>query len=182
MKTNKYQQKLQYNKHADSKELPQLYPRQDVAVLDKATKTWKQATVVSKCPEPRSYIVQTNSGRVRRTRAHLRERAIENEADHDYQPETNQAGEMTPSRAQVQHANTETSKVDQQQEQVISTQDSHSSPAKNGQTTSWAGRIIRNTALHRVNQVFTYKEQLQEGRIIPRKRSTGCLVVYPDSL
>jgi len=141
METKKYQQKLQYNKHADSKELPPLYPGQDVSVLDKPTKTWKQATVVDKCPEPRSYIVETNNGTVRRTRAHLRERA--NEAEHNYQPVSNPAGETTPSRTQTQPANTDITQGDQhqqKQEPVVLTQDNHGSP---GQTTSRSGRAIK---------------------------------------
>jgi hypothetical protein len=136
MEARKHLQKLQYNRHADCKELAPLFPGQDVTVLNKATNTWKQATVASKCPEPRSYMVETKAGsRVRRTRAHLRECTTEKDGDQEYQLETNQAGEMTPS--------TNNNDVDRQEEQVTSAPDCQGSPAKSSQVTSRSGRVIR---------------------------------------
>lgn len=55
------------------RELPPLRPGQHVTVMNKDRGTWHPATVVRKCVEPRSYIVQTpNGNQVRRCRSHLR--------------------------------------------------------------------------------------------------------------
>ena len=61
MQNKKHQQMLQFNKTAAPNDLPPLYPGQDVRVFDKTSKTWSPATVITRCPEPRSYTVQTNS-------------------------------------------------------------------------------------------------------------------------
>ena len=71
MQNKKHQQMLQHNKTAAPNDLPPLYPGQDVRVFDKTSKTWSPATVITRCPEPRSYTVQTNNGTtVRRNRVH----------------------------------------------------------------------------------------------------------------
>ena len=64
----------QSSRHTD---LPPLYTGQRVRILDKTTKTWCPGTVVEKCQEPRSYIVETPNGtRVRRNRSHLRDMTV----------------------------------------------------------------------------------------------------------
>ena len=58
-------------------DLPPLYTGQRVRILDKTTKTWCPGTVVEKCQEARSYIVETLNGtRVRRNRSHLRDMTV----------------------------------------------------------------------------------------------------------
>ena len=59
MQNKKHQQMLQYNKNAAPNYLPPLYPGQDVWVFDKTSKTRSPATVITRCPEPRSHTVQT---------------------------------------------------------------------------------------------------------------------------
>lgn len=55
------------------KALQPLHPGQHVTVWNKDKKTWHPAIVHEKCPEPRSYIVQTpNGNKIRRSRIHLR--------------------------------------------------------------------------------------------------------------
>ena len=43
---------------------------------DPHTRTWYEGAIVSKAETPRSYIVQTKSGGVRRNRIHLKERRL----------------------------------------------------------------------------------------------------------
>ena len=60
-------------------ELPVLHAGQRVRILNKVTHLWSPGEIVTKCAEPRSYIVQTPNGtRLRRTRAHLRALKAEN--------------------------------------------------------------------------------------------------------
>ena len=55
-------------------DLARLIPGQDVRVQDTITGVWQPAKVVSLCPEPRSYNVQSPSGNMlRRNRRHIRE-------------------------------------------------------------------------------------------------------------
>ena len=50
------------------------YTGQAVRILNHQKKTWCPGKIVSKCNEPRSYVVETpNVTRLRRNRAHLRE-------------------------------------------------------------------------------------------------------------
>lgn len=60
--------KKQYDK-TSGRDLPPLYPGRPVRILNRDTKTWIPGTVVERCSEPRSYIVETpNGSRVRRNR------------------------------------------------------------------------------------------------------------------
>ncbi|XP_029640437.1 uncharacterized protein K02A2.6-like [Octopus sinensis] len=60
-----------YNKHAQY--LPEILGGQHVHTQDPITKTWIPAQVVSRAENPRSYIIETESGRqLRRNRAHIR--------------------------------------------------------------------------------------------------------------
>uniref|UniRef100_A0A0L8FZY6 Uncharacterized protein n=1 Tax=Octopus bimaculoides TaxID=37653 RepID=A0A0L8FZY6_OCTBM len=60
-----------YNKHAQY--LPEILGGQHVHTQDPITKTWIPAQVVSRAETPRSYIIETESGRqLRRKRAHIR--------------------------------------------------------------------------------------------------------------
>ena len=55
-------------------DLARLIPGQDVRVQDTTTGVWQPAKVVSLCPEPRSYNVQSPSGNMlKRNRRHIRE-------------------------------------------------------------------------------------------------------------
>ena len=66
-----------FNHHdAHAKEMIDLIPRQPVWVQDPNTRTWYEGTIVSKAETPRSYIVQTKLGIVRRIRIHLKERRL----------------------------------------------------------------------------------------------------------
>ena len=59
-------------------DLPPLYKGQKVRILDKTSKTWCPGTVLEKCQEPRSYLVETPNGtRVRRNRSHLRDMTVQ---------------------------------------------------------------------------------------------------------
>ena len=53
-----------------------LIPRQPVWLQDPHTRTWYEGTIVSKAETPRSYMVQTKSGIVRRNRILLKERRL----------------------------------------------------------------------------------------------------------
>ena len=63
----------QYNQHA-GKELPELIPGMKVMLQKDDKSSWIPVTVQAKCPEPRSYLVQTPNGSViRRNRRFLQE-------------------------------------------------------------------------------------------------------------
>ena len=64
---------------AHAKEIIDLIPRQPVWVQDPHTRTWYEGTIVSKTETPRSYIVQIQSGIVRRNRIQLRKKATNSE-------------------------------------------------------------------------------------------------------
>ena len=71
-------QSVQRFSHHDAhvKEMIDLIPRQPVWVQDPHTKTWYEGAIVSKAETPRSYMVHTKSGIVRRNRIHLKERRL----------------------------------------------------------------------------------------------------------
>jgi hypothetical protein len=55
-------------------DLPPLMPGQSVTVQDYQTNRWQPATIVSKCVEPRSYIIASpNGNQLRRNRIHIRD-------------------------------------------------------------------------------------------------------------
>ena len=57
-----------------SKDLPPLIPGQDIRFQNNQSGQWEKAKVLSKCEEPRSYVVETPEGQImRRNRVHLRE-------------------------------------------------------------------------------------------------------------
>ncbi|ELU05452.1 hypothetical protein CAPTEDRAFT_186490 [Capitella teleta] len=65
-------QKAYFDKHTQ-RELPKLTPGDLIMVQSHEDKKWYPATVISKCSEPRSYLIQTTSGqRLRRNRQFLR--------------------------------------------------------------------------------------------------------------
>ena len=73
--------KERYDLTARNETLPPLYPGQDVRIRDYVAKTWTPGTIIEKCPEPLSYIVETPSGgKLRRNRKHLREANHVNQA------------------------------------------------------------------------------------------------------
>ena len=58
--------------------LPPLYKGQKVRIQDKIWKTWCPGTVLEKCQEPQSYLVETPNGtRLRRNRSHLLDMTIQ---------------------------------------------------------------------------------------------------------
>ena len=60
-----------YNKHAQN--LPELLDGQNVHVQDPISKLWIPAKIISKAETPRSYIIETETGRqLRRNRVHIR--------------------------------------------------------------------------------------------------------------
>ena len=61
---------------AHAKEMIDFIPRQLVWVQDPHTSTWYEGTIVPKAETPRSYMVQTKSGILRRNRIHLKERRL----------------------------------------------------------------------------------------------------------
>ena len=59
--------------NATGKILPTLLPGQNIRILDQPTKTWMPGSVIQKAHEPRSYLVETESGQqLRRNRHQLR--------------------------------------------------------------------------------------------------------------
>ena len=71
-------QAMQKFSHHDAyaRDMIDLIPRQPVGVQDPHTRTWYEGSIMSKADTPRSYIVQTKSGIVRRNRIHLKERRL----------------------------------------------------------------------------------------------------------
>lgn len=64
-------QKSHYDQH--TRELPEIQEGQHVCVYDPDSSKWSPAVVTQRCVEPRSYAVQTPSGKsLRRNRRHLR--------------------------------------------------------------------------------------------------------------
>jgi len=62
-----------YNNRYNTKTLPELQPGTSVAVKLDSERGWtKSAVVLRKCDTPRSYIVQTDKGELRRNRHHLK--------------------------------------------------------------------------------------------------------------
>ena len=65
-------QKMYFDRR--SKDLPPLISGQDVCIQNSQYGQWEKAKVLSKCEEPRSYLVSTPEGQTyRRNRVHLRE-------------------------------------------------------------------------------------------------------------
>ena len=63
-----------HDMRAQKGELPELVPGMKVAMQFIGNQKWNEATIVEKCAEPRSYIVQTaNGSKYRRNRKHLKE-------------------------------------------------------------------------------------------------------------
>jgi transposase InsO family protein len=60
-------------KSSSTRSLPPLAPDQHVRVQDPRTKHWTPAVIKSSSSEPRSYIVNTPTGTLRRNRAHIRQ-------------------------------------------------------------------------------------------------------------
>ena len=74
----KQKQKRNYNRHHGVRPRPELHPGNSVFIKSDRQKGWKlPAEVVQKCA-PRSYIVQSAGGQVRRNRKHLQQRTTIN--------------------------------------------------------------------------------------------------------
>ena len=70
--------KTHHDQSSRQVDLPPLYKGQKVRILDKIRKTWCPGTVLEKCKEPRSYLVETPNGtRLRRNRSHLRDMTVQ---------------------------------------------------------------------------------------------------------
>ena len=73
-------QKEYYDQRATKYELLILMPGQQVHIRQEDM-TWDTGTVIQKCEEPRSYIIEKDTGiKVRRNRSHLREKTVPREA------------------------------------------------------------------------------------------------------
>lgn len=87
--------KNQHDLNSRKDDLPPLFAGQNVRVLNTQKKTWHPGIVVSKCTEPRCYIVETpNGNRIRRNRSHLRNMNIpiaQKRVRFDLQPDTTPA-------------------------------------------------------------------------------------------
>ena len=67
-------QQKYYHDQRSGPELPRLYTGQQVRVCETGNGSWIPATIIAKCAEPRSYVVQTpNGNQLRRNRAHIRD-------------------------------------------------------------------------------------------------------------
>ena len=65
-------QRTNHDQH--SRDLSPLFPGQNVRIQTLPSSLWSPAVVREKCQEPRSYVVETQNGRVlRRNRRHIRE-------------------------------------------------------------------------------------------------------------
>ena len=74
MQERQTEMKDQHDKTSRKEDLPSLYTGQAVRILNHQRKTWCPGKIVSKCDEPRSYVVETPNGtRLRRNLSHLRE-------------------------------------------------------------------------------------------------------------
>ena len=74
----KQKQKRDYDRHHGVQPFPELHPGNSVFVKSDGQKGWKlPAEVVQKCA-PRSYIVQSAGGQLRRNRKHLQQRTAIN--------------------------------------------------------------------------------------------------------
>ena len=74
MQERQSEMKDQHDKTSRKEDLPSLYTGQAVRILNHQRKTWCPGKIVSKCDEPRSYVVETPKGtRLRCNRSHLRE-------------------------------------------------------------------------------------------------------------
>ena len=73
-----FKQKRNYNRHHGVRPLPELHPGNSVFIKSDGQKGWKlPAEMVQKCA-PRSYIVQSAGGQLRRSRKHLQQRTAIN--------------------------------------------------------------------------------------------------------
>ena len=70
---SKFRQKAYYDHHHGARVLPDLSPETPVLVKLESEKGWKQPAVVRNKCAPRSYIVETSGGELRRNRKHLRQ-------------------------------------------------------------------------------------------------------------
>jgi len=69
----------QYNKRQGVKQLPELYPGDNVITKLDDGKLWRPATVIARCDTPRSYIIDSDSqGMIRRNRKHIQPYLPEN--------------------------------------------------------------------------------------------------------
>lgn len=95
-----------YDSTARNVDLPPLFAGQHVRILNKERKRWCTGTIVEKCSEPRSYVVETpNGNRLRRNRNHLREMMIPKftKTDADLMPDTNPTDPEIPEQNVVNY-------------------------------------------------------------------------------
>ena len=90
------QQKENYDKSHKAKDLPPLQPKSEVWITSGAEPT--RGRVVSDADTPRSYMVNTPTGLVRRTRQHLNIVPEQTQTDQSEVPESTQEVPRSPIR------------------------------------------------------------------------------------
>ena len=76
---NRQTQQKEYHDRQGVKDLPPLVPGQTIRFQDYNSGKWAPAKVIEKCPQPRSYLIETPEGSTfRRNRTHLKETPITN--------------------------------------------------------------------------------------------------------
>ncbi|KAK7093228.1 hypothetical protein V1264_007018 [Littorina saxatilis] len=76
----KAKQKFHHDRHRGAQQLPELQPGDPVLIKHDGEKGWKLPGEVTKMVAPRSYLVQTDKGPLRRNRRHLRYRSSNDSA------------------------------------------------------------------------------------------------------
>ena len=131
-------QKKYFDQH--STELSPLLTGQYVRVQDHVTGLWNPATVVGKCSEPRSYMIETPNGAVlRRNRRHIREvtpPTVPSPARED-----SQSQDMDDGSARVTKPRSPS--VEVPEEPIARTPGTPEHRQPDGQTRTKTGRVIR---------------------------------------
>lgn len=132
--------KFFHDRHYSAQPLPELLPGQDVKVKLDGEKTWKtSAKVLSKCEEPRSYLVKMDNGTVsRRNRRHLQ--LVPDPTEPQEPPQG--GSPVKPPSSPLIVIPTEQNVLDTGQSDKSLKQPQHSTPRKVVQVTS-RGRVIR---------------------------------------
>ena len=142
MEEKKHVMKEYHDQKARKVDLPPLHRGQSIRILDRPSRTWCPGTVMEKCSEPRSYIVETPLGtQVRRNRSQLREMSSKPQPAQTCatpMPQPDSAASQPPDNCQPTEA--------------VPPQDVACSPKPaTGARTSRSGRVIRAPDRYRNN-------------------------------